>query len=220
MRSYGQYCAVAKALDVVGDRWTLLIVRELTVQGPCRYTDLAHGLPGIASNLLSDRLRDLEDAGLVERQAALPPVASTLYRLTPSGRELDDVLRALGRWGARFMFDPTGDEVFRSAWLSFPITEYLRDRRPDDPPATVVIDTGDQPVVLEVGGGAVTHRVGHADSPDLVLRGPAPSILGALTGKLSAQEAIAAGLEVDGDATVLQRLRPDPVPPDALEVSA
>ncbi|HTS14346.1 MAG TPA: winged helix-turn-helix transcriptional regulator [Candidatus Sulfotelmatobacter sp.] len=210
MRSYGQYCAVAKALDVVGDRWTLLIVRELTVQGPCRYTDIAHGLPGIASNLLSDRLRDLEDAGIVERRAAPPPVATTLYRLTTAGEELAPVLRALGRWGVRFMFDPGGDDEFRSAWLSFPITEYLRDLCPDDPPAIVEIDTGDRPVVVEVGGGEVTHRPGHADAPDLVLRGTAPLVLGALTGKLSAQEAAAAGLEVVGDADVLRRLRPEP----------
>ena len=73
MRTYGQYCSVAKALDVVGDRWTLLIVRELLLQGPCRYTDLKSGLPGIATNLLADRLRELERAGLVRREEAPPP---------------------------------------------------------------------------------------------------------------------------------------------------
>src|SRR5690349_25102414 len=85
MRSYGQYCSVAKALDVVGDRWTLLIVRELLLQGPCRYTDLRNGLPGIATNLLADRLNELEGAGLVRREEAAPPVATTLFRLTEAG---------------------------------------------------------------------------------------------------------------------------------------
>ena len=79
MRSYDEYCAVAKSLDVVGDRWTLLIVRELALQGPCRYTDLRNGLPGIATNLLADRLRELEHAGVVSREEAPPPIATTLF---------------------------------------------------------------------------------------------------------------------------------------------
>ena len=83
MRSYRQYCAVAKALDVIGDRWNLLIVRELLLRGACRYTDLLHGLPGIATNLLADRLRELEQAGIVYREDAPPPIATTLFRLTP-----------------------------------------------------------------------------------------------------------------------------------------
>ena len=93
MRSYGQYCSIAKALDVVGDRWTLLIVRELLLQGPCRYTDLKNGLPGIATNLLSDRLRELEAAGLVSaartRRRPSPPPS---FPLTETGAELEPVL--------------------------------------------------------------------------------------------------------------------------------
>src|SRR5215469_12689113 len=99
MRSYGQYCSLAKALDAVGDRWTLLIVRELLLRGACRYTDLQHGLPGVATNLLSERLKELEEHGIVRREAAPPPVATTLYELTDAGRELEPVLKALGRWG-------------------------------------------------------------------------------------------------------------------------
>src|SRR5215467_10718682 len=98
MRSYGQYCSIAKALDVVGDRWTLLIIRELLVRGACRYTDLKNGLPGIATNLLADRIRELEEAGLVSREEAPPPVATTLIRLTEAGQELAPVVHALGRW--------------------------------------------------------------------------------------------------------------------------
>src|SRR5436190_22444590 len=100
MRSYGQYCAVAKALDVVGDRWTLLIVRELMIGGPSRYTDLQNGLPGIATNLLADRLRDLEKAGIVLRETAPPPVATSVFSLTARGQALWPVLAELGRWGA------------------------------------------------------------------------------------------------------------------------
>ena len=93
MRSYGQYCSVARALDVIGDRWSLLIVRELLLQGSCRYTDLLNGLPGIATNLLADRLQQLEQAGIVDREAAPPPVATTLFGLTPRGQQLQPVLR-------------------------------------------------------------------------------------------------------------------------------
>src|SRR5213080_4601140 len=99
MRSYGQYCSVAKALDLVGDRWTLLIVRELLLQGPCRYTDLRNGLPGIATNLLADRLRELDRGGLIKSEAAPPPVATTLFSLTERGRALAPALRELGIWG-------------------------------------------------------------------------------------------------------------------------
>ena len=110
MKSYNHYCAVAKALDAVGDRWTLLIIRELVSQGPCRYTDLMSGLPGIATNLLADRLASLEEAGIVWREAVPPPVAATLYHLTDAGADLKPVLDALGIWGARFMSekDETG----------------------------------------------------------------------------------------------------------------
>src|ERR1700728_484311 len=113
MRSYGQYCSIAKALDVVGDRWTFLIIRELLIRGACRYTDLKNGLPGIATNLLSDRIRDLESAGLIRREDAPPPVATTLFHLTEAGAELEPVMRALGSWGIRFMAQAAGDDAFR-----------------------------------------------------------------------------------------------------------
>ena len=95
-RTYGQYCALAKALDVVGDRWALLIIRELLLRGACRYTDLQTGLPGIATNLLAARLRRLEADGVVRREAAQPPVAITLFHLTERGKELEPVLLLLG----------------------------------------------------------------------------------------------------------------------------
>lgn len=207
MRSYNQYCAVAKALDVVGDRWTLLIVRELWLQGACRYTDLQRGLPGIATNLLSERLKELEGNGLIRREAAPPPVATTLYELTEAGRELEPVLRALGRFGARFMPTPTGDEAFRSHWLAFPVSEFLRDGEPDAPPTAIEVRTGDQFVVIEVGGGKIGTRLGSAPSPDLVLEGDAPVILGLLSGMLELSEARKFGLRTQGSTAVLRRLR-------------
>lgn len=207
MRSYGQYCSVAKALDVVGDRWTLLVVRELMIQGGCRYTDLVNGLPGIATNLLTERLRDLEHAGIVRRHAAPAPVATTLYYLTEAGAELGPVLAALGRWGARFMSEPTGDESFRSHWLAFPVSEFLGDSDPTGPPLSIEVRTGDQPAVIEVAGGAVTTRLGSASSPDLVLEGEAPLVLGVLTGILGVTRARKDGLRTTGSTRVLRRLQ-------------
>lgn len=207
MRSYNQYCAVAKALDVVGDRWTLLIIRELLLRGGCRYTDLQHGLPGVATNLLGARLKELEEHGLVWRESAPPPVATTLYHLTDAGRELEPVLSALGRWGARFMAEPTGDEVFRSHWLSFPVSHLLEDCEPDGPPATIEVRTGDRPAIIEIGGGRVATRLGSAPSPDLVLEGDGPAVLGLLTGMLKLADARQLGLRTEGATRVLHRLR-------------
>src|SRR6266567_491772 len=125
MRSYRQTCALAKALDVIGDRWSLLIVRELLIRGACRYTDLRNGLPRIATNLLADRLDDLVEAGVVVREAAPPPIATTLFRLTPRGEELRPVLRAIGRWGSPLLAEASEDDVFQSHWLALPVTNLL-----------------------------------------------------------------------------------------------
>src|ERR671915_2625434 len=112
-RSYQQYCAVAKALDVVGERWTLLILRDLVHLGPRRYTDLLHALPGIGTNLLAARLRALEEAGVVRRRRLPPPAASTVYELTEYGAGLDEAVYALARWGARSLGPPKeGDQLY------------------------------------------------------------------------------------------------------------
>src|ERR687884_1369381 len=97
-RSYRQFCGIARALDLVGERWALLVVRELVI-GPKRFTDLRQGLPGIATNVLSQRLRQLERDGVVARRTLPPPAASTVYELSDYGQELVPILLALGRWG-------------------------------------------------------------------------------------------------------------------------
>ena len=112
MRSYNQYCALAKALDRVGNRWTLLIIRELLV-GPKRYSDLRAGLPGIASNLLSERLRELQSEGIVRRRELPPPAASVVYELTDLGARLESAVVELVRWGAHWMTERREGEVFR-----------------------------------------------------------------------------------------------------------
>jgi DNA-binding HxlR family transcriptional regulator len=210
MRTYGQYCSVAKALDVVGDRWTLLIVRELLLQGPCRYTDLKSGLPGIATNLLADRLRELERAGLVRREEAPPPVATTLFQLTDAGTELEPVLEALCGWGIRYMTEPDDSDEFRSHWFTLPASLFLHDRYPGGAPVTIELQAGSRPAVIEVSGSSVHTRLGSAPAPDVVLRGTPPVILATLTGNLTLDQAADRGLEITGDPALLARVLPEP----------
>lgn len=212
MRSYDEYCAAAKSLDVVGDRWTLLIVRELLVRDACRYTDLRNGLPGIATNLLAERLRELEQAGVVAREEAPPPIATTLFRLTPRGEQLRPVLEALIRWGMPLMTeDNTGDAV-RSHWLAWALELLLTDRHPDGPPVTLELRTGDQPIAVETDGGRVRARAGPAENPDATLTGPPQPIMGLLIGLLQLADAKARGVSFEGDAAILDRFWAQPAP--------
>jgi DNA-binding HxlR family transcriptional regulator len=206
MRSYDEYCAVAKSLDVVGDRWTLLIVRELALLGACRYTDVRNGLPGIASNLLADRLRELERAGVIAREDAPPPIATTLFRLTPRGEQLRPVLDDLFRWGLPLMTDQKPDDAVRSHWLAGALELMLTDRQPDASPLTIELQTGDQPIVIETRDGAIHTRLGPADSADATLTGPPKPILGLLLGLLQPADAKASGVDYRGDPTILHRI--------------
>jgi DNA-binding HxlR family transcriptional regulator len=211
MRSYGEYCSIAKALDVVGDRWTFLIIRELMIRGGCRYTDLKDGLPGIATNLLSGRIRELEVAGLIRREDAPPPVATTLFHLTEAGAELRPVLDAIGRWGVRYMVEPAESDEFRGHWFAFPVSFFLHDRDPGGPPVSIELRAASSPVVVEVSGGSARMRLGTAAAPDLVLRGEPRFILALFSGHLTVAEVTDLGLEISGDASVLQRVLPQPV---------
>lgn len=214
MRSYGQYCSVAKALDVIGDRWTVLVIRELLLQGPCRYTDLKNGLPGIASNLLAERLRELEAASLIRREEAPPPVATTLFHLTEAGAGLRPVLDALGAWGIRYMIEPADEDEFRSHWFAFPIGLFLTDHDPDGPPLSIELRPGGRPAVIDVSDGQIQLRLGsagsstHERSADLVLEGQPRLILGLLGGFLTPDQAADLGLLITGDPAILRRLQP------------
>ncbi len=212
MRSYGHYCAVSKALDVVGDRWTLLIVRELLISGPSRYTDLRHGLPGIATNLLADRLTQMEQAGVVVRRRPTPPVATALFALTDRGRALEPALRALGAWGAPLLAEAPATDEAKVHWLALPLRHLLTDRDPTGPPVTIRISAGDEPMLITTDKGAVNVRPGDADKPDLSLHGSPRLILTVLLGRTTTTAARSAGLLIDGDETIIDRLRPE-VPP-------
>ena len=209
MRSYGQYCGIAKALDVIGDRWTILIIRELLIRGACRYTDLKNGLPGIATNLLSDRIRELEAAGLIRREDAPPPVAATVFQLTEAGDQLYPVVDAIGRWGVRYMIERAADDEFRGHWFTFPVSYFLHDRDPGRPPVSIELRAASSPAVVEISGGQVRTRLGTAAAPDLVLQGDPQLILALFSGALTVAEVADLGLEITGDTSVLRRVLPE-----------
>ena len=207
MRSYGQYCALARALDVVGDRWTLLIVRELAVKGPSRYTDLRHGLPGIATNMLADRLREMEEQGIVQRDEAQPPVATALFSLTERGEDLMPVLFALGRWGVPLM-EERGHDEWRGYWLKYPLEELFVDAAPDEPPVTLEFHTGDSPVTVTTGDGRVHVRPGAAQEPDAVVTGEPEDVIDLLRGTTDVRGARRRGVRIEGEGEAIARVRP------------
>lgn len=199
MRSYRQYCSFARGLDVIGDRWVILIVREL-LAGPRRYQELLDGLPGIATNLLADRLRDLVGSGVLERRE------DRTYALTEWGEGLRDVIRALGRWARPLMGKMERDDEFRSHWLIHPIDALYEGLDKRRPPLTVEVDMGDEPVTIESANGRVRVLPGRPASPDVVLTGPPDGIIGLLAGK---HDRPAVGkVTVKGDARKITKLRP------------
>jgi DNA-binding HxlR family transcriptional regulator len=214
-RSYADPCGVARALDVVGERWALLVVRELLL-GPKRYTDLARGLPGSSPTVLSQRLRDLEAAGIVTRSVAGPPGGGRVYGLTPRGRELEDVLLALGRWGSRTVQTAAGDLTADAFVLAL--------RTVADPArlagwsarVELVVEDPDAPdrITLGVADGRLSGVRGSADRPDAVVAGPPAVLRPVAFGRRPLEDALAAGdLRLEGDADVVRRLLGALVPP-------
>lgn len=191
----------------IGDRWTLLIVRELSLRAPCRYTDLRNGLPGIATNLLADRLRELEQAGLVSREEARPPIATTVFSLTSRGAALQPVLDELLRWGLPLMLEQKSHDAVRSHWLLTALQMLLIDRNPEGPAVTVELDTGDQPIVITTSDRALAFSLGPAAEPTVRVAGPPKPILALILGFLDSDTA--EGLKIDGDATALDRFGTD-----------
>src|SRR6478736_7054058 len=160
-RSYDQYCPVAHALDLVGERWAMLVVKEL-MHGPQRYTDLAEHLPGIDTNILAARLRALEEGGVIAKRKLPPPAASRVYELTDYGSELKPVMRELALWGARSLGPPTDKDELFDGWLANAIDTM---HGPFATEGTFEFRVGDEVATLESGIG----REGHADDPDVVV---------------------------------------------------
>lgn len=194
-RSYGQYCGLARALDVVGERWSLLIVRELLL-GPARYTELAAALPGVATNLLADRLRGLLSVGVVERRLD-PDSNSVVYALTPWGAQLREPIDALVRWSTPLMSSGRGDDTFRGRWLAVALRALLHDRTSTIPVA-VGLHTAGTLMTVQLEGTGPRIVLDPDPPPSTVLRADPEVVLALSAGAVSVEQAVARG-SLQGD---------------------
>nr|WP_176234758.1 helix-turn-helix domain-containing protein [Mycobacterium simiae] len=194
-RSYSQYCAIARALDLVGERWTLLLVRELLL-GPMRYADLLDDLPGIGTNLLARRLQDLEEAGIVERQVLPRPARSTVYALTRQGQLLEPAIVALGRFGGRWLPEHPGSEQFRPRWA---VTGLKHTFRPDQAPKkarSYQLELDDETFHVCVKHGTLIASQGPAPDPDVIIDTTALALLDLLGGHRTVRQALRGTVQV------------------------
>lgn len=200
-RSYLQYCGVARALDLVGERWALLVIREL-VLGPKRFTDLRAGLPGVAPNVLATRLRELEAGGVVQRRRLPPPAASTVYELTQYGQEIRPALLALGRWGAKTLGERTDEQTIRSEWLAVALTAFFQPEESDGLDASIELRLTDGTYRARIEGRSLEIEPAMDGDADLVVTTDEETLIGFLAGAPVPSEALAPR----GDLGLLERL--------------
>jgi DNA-binding HxlR family transcriptional regulator len=202
-RSYGQFCGLARALDLVGERWALLLVRDLLVS-PKRFTDLRRGLPKIPSNILSTRLRELEEAGIVQRRVLPRPDSGVVYELTEYGQELDEIVLRLGSWGAARLGEPRPGEVLTPDSMVIALRAMFRPQGAAGLRAGFQFELG--PIVFHarVDDGELRAGVGPLPEPDLIISG-GPQTRALFAGEVTAREA------VDSELVQLSGAAADPV---------
>ena len=204
---YQQYCALARTLDVAGDRWTLLIVRELA-PGPRRFTDLIDGLPGIPRKLLTDRLRALERDGIIARQELPPPAARQVYALTDDGRDLAVAMAPLIAWGARRIGDRKPGETFRARWPAVGMVGLADREAAKGVSESYQYLVGDSTFYFTVDDGLIQLHDGRAQEPAVTLTTDEETWADIASGKITASSAAATGgLTVAGDPEAAKRLR-------------
>lgn len=201
-KNYRQFCGLAKASSVLGERWALLIVRDLSV-APRRFKDLHEGLAGIPTSVLTARLRDLQEAGVVERSASELPGGGVFYKLTAQGQDLAPILDALGRWGAKNMAIPGPDDVITDTSLAAALRSGYQ---PSAKPARYMVQAGSAQAWVEVTPHQVTVGAGAPEfTPDLTIHsGPELRLL--LAGRLTPSAALSSGaIRIDGPTEIFER---------------
>lgn len=202
-RTYSQYCPLAKALDVLGERWTLLIIREL-LSGPKRFKDLQDALIGIGTNLLSARLKDIEKSGIVVRNKLPPPGVAMVYELTERGRNLDEAVLALARWGITLLDEPRKDtEYFRPHWLLHGMLSTFNPALSKGLDKTYEFRVDEEVFHVRVQDGRAHGDMGKAYSPDLVWMSDSRSFMELVFGVTPLDKAAASNSLVIGDREVL-----------------
>lgn len=205
-RSYNQLCGLAYALDVVGERWTLLIIREL-MPGPRRFTDLMEGLPGISTNLLSTRLKTLEKQGVIRRRDLPPPAGSTVYELTRVGQSLEPMLLELGKWGSQFVPEQaTGDALLHAGSYALTLKTFFNPEDARGLYETYELRVDEEVLTVCIAGGEIEVRQGEAQNADMVLYADMPTYMALLLGHLQPEDALAGKhVRVEGDVQALRR---------------
>jgi DNA-binding HxlR family transcriptional regulator len=187
-KRYDQYCPVCHALGLVGERWSLLIVREL-LRGPKRYTDLVEGLPGIGTNILAARLRELEDGGILRKRRLPPPAASTVYELTEYGAELEEPLYALARWGARSLGPPGPDEEFYPDWGLNAFAALFDPDAARGLTETYVVRIDGDMYTVRLDDGRLDVAIGETEDADLDVKMDRKTFYGLVSGGLAPKDA-------------------------------
>lgn len=187
-RAYGQYCGFSRALELIGERWAMLILRDLFVE-PKRFSDLQRGLPGIPSNILTARLKELEENGLVRRRVQPRPGGGVSYELTETGRELEPAVIELGRWGAKRLGELRPDEVVTEDSMVMALRTTFRREAAGKAKARFELRLGEIVIHAIIRNGAVTVGKGAIDDPDLVIEA-GPGIRALMAQEISPDEAL------------------------------
>jgi len=200
MTEYAQFCALARAAEVVGERWTLLIFRELYL-GPKRYSDLLERLEPIAPGVLNGRLKSLEAKGLIARREVAPPTPARLFELTEGGRALEPALFELLRWGARYLFPQRQGERFEADWLRMVLLAYAKPGAAESVTLALRVAEDTQGRTVWLQGGPEGLRVEpHGEAADATITGPVTALMGLMSGRLSVADGIQRGtVQVEGD---------------------
>jgi DNA-binding HxlR family transcriptional regulator/putative sterol carrier protein len=205
-RCYGQFCGLSRALDLIGGRWALLVVRDLLV-GPKRFTQLQEGLHGIPTNVLTSRLRELEESGIVRRQVQAGPGGGVVYELTDYGRELEEPLMHLGFWGAKSLGEPGEDDFISTDSLSLALRSAFRSGKARGPQRVYELKVSGKSLRIAVKGGQATVPASSAEEPDAVLEADAGVFAALFSGRTDVDAAVTSGrLRVQGERADARRL--------------
>jgi DNA-binding HxlR family transcriptional regulator/putative sterol carrier protein len=204
-RSYGDACGIARALDLVGERWALMVVRELLL-GPKRFTDIRAGLPHVSPDVLAQRLRDLEQGGIVDRRRLSPPYCSQVYELTPRGAALETVLIELGRWGGANAPPPSDDMCMSLDAHLVSLRTLFDPRRAGDFTARIELRLGDERFRVAIADGEIEAGRGELPDADAMIETDPTTLIEVLHGHRPLAEALAAGtMRLSGDRRLARR---------------
>jgi DNA-binding HxlR family transcriptional regulator len=204
-KRYDQYCPIAHAVGMLGERWTLLVVREL-LYGPKRYTDLVGGLPGIGTNVLAARLRDLEQSGVVQKRRLPPPAACNVYELTEYGRGLEEAVFALARWGIRSLGPPGPEDELDPDWGIHAFPALFNPEAARGLTETYSLNIGGDWFTARLEDGELVASVGEADDADLRVELDMNTFFALASGDLLPGDAVEQGVaKLDGDVVALER---------------